>query len=110
MAVNFCRVVLASVDLLILQLCCKTIASIGTRRKKVVEQAVFLLKNFFHLSSTSINSYLVSIAVAVAIIALHLAFCLFCQFCSTIIGSKVIIRSRVGGRQKDLWKKKTRCL
>ena len=41
----------------------------------MVEQAVFLLVSLFHLSPTFIESYIVSIAVAVAIIVLRLAFC-----------------------------------
>lgn len=75
MAISFCWVILAFVDLLTLQLYCKTITSIDTRKKRVVEQAVFLLINFFHLFLTFIKSYLVLIAIAVAVVASCLAFC-----------------------------------
>lgn len=75
MAISFCCVILAFVDLLTLQLYCKTISSIGTRKKKVVEQAIFLLISLFHLFLIFIKSYLVSIAITVAVVASCLAFC-----------------------------------
>lgn len=55
----------------------------------MVERAVFFLVSLFHLFPTSIESYLVSIAVAVAVVALRLAFCSPCGFVSTTIGSRV---------------------
>lgn len=71
------------------------------RKKIVVEQAIFLLISFLHLSPTFIKSYLILIAITVTVVTLHLAFYSFCQFYNTINGNKAIIRSRIKGNQKD---------
>ena len=41
----------------------------------MVKQSVFLLVSLFHLSPISNKSYLVSLAVAINVIMLRLAFC-----------------------------------
>ena len=75
MVVSCYRVVLVFVDILTMQLYCKTIASISIRRKRVMEQAFFLFISLYYLFPIFIKSYLVLIAIAVAVIASHLAFC-----------------------------------
>ena len=74
MVIRSCQIGLHFVDLLTLQLYYKTIINICIKRKKFVKQAFFLLVTVFHLSSTSIKSYLVSIVIAVAVFMLYLAF------------------------------------
>lgn len=54
--VSCCCVIFIYVNLLNLQLCCKTITNIIMKRKIVIEQVVFLLLNLFYLSPTFIKS------------------------------------------------------